>query len=207
MMDFAQELDHLSQTWSSAKLSLTKKEVRHIADQDHYSGKLLGLFTIAYAKRGKLIRNASICYGYAFREYYASIEDSKEHHPTWVLFSPSSEIQKNPLFLKECASRLLSFSKEKHKKRADKRLSLYVQDNLAECSYVELPASLTEGKLVYLSILYARENTVPVFHLGLNLLLANRSISKEVLYLPTEYWSPAWAEYYRGEKKEEAVHG
>jgi hypothetical protein len=71
-----------------------------------------------------------------------------------------------------------------------------ITEYLSDCSYVEIPSSLTGGELVYLSIIYRHLDLNPEFHLGLNLIIANQSISSEVIYLPEKYWEESFKKAY-----------
>lgn len=177
-----------------------RKERAFLAGKDSFRGRLLGIFSASYYQRERLIAKGEVIYGYAFRDYEEG--DNRDFtYPTWVLFSPASAIDDDPAPLAEAAERLLAYCAADNG-RKDK-LCRAVKDDWAEPQYVELPKELTQGRLVYLSMVNVRTKANPSFRLGLNLLLANRKASKEVIYLPERYWTDAFLSHYLGKEKDD----
>ena len=195
-MDYRATLGRVNESWHALAPNLDKAALKHIGDKEDKNGVLLGCFTPSYYKRSKLIQGSEVLYGYVFKAYRQDQDESQIRYPTWLLFSPAKEFEADPNLLQPIAEKLLALGHEEKPAPELRKLSYAISDNFADASYLELPVSLTGGKLVYLSIIYCRSHTMPIFHLGLNLILANQAISKEVLYLPSEYWDNEWASFY-----------
>lgn len=202
-MDYGKALDSINEYWYKRRELLGKEEVRHIADKDNREGKLLGVFTKNYFNRSKLIKASEVIYGCVFKTYQASRLDAEKRYPVWVVFSPSKKVGANPKLLEKVAMKLSGLDEKSISSKEERTLCDLVKKDWSEVSYFEVPSQYTDGELVYLSIIYWRKNTMPVFHLGLNLFLANQGVSKEIIFLPPEYWTREWNEEYWGEKKGE----
>jgi hypothetical protein len=191
-MDLGKSLEIDNNNWELRRASLSKEEIAYIGDKDSFRGKIHDCFTIHYYKRGKLIQASTLVYGYVFKSWTNEDIATSYRYPTWVLFSPSKEVNDNPSILQKVAQNLLNMevSKENH--------TLYelVHEPLSDTSYFEIPPSYSEGKLVYLSVIYLESHLNPDFKLGLNILLIAPSVSKEALYLPTKYYSSFFKEEY-----------
>ena len=188
--------------WEKQKASLSKDDIRHIADKDNGPGRMLGLFTISYWKREKLIKESNVVIGYAFKTFQFEGELRDMTYPSWVLFSPDKSVIEEPGFYEKVTTNLGKFIEESPRDKVGKKLKRLLSDNLAEVAYFELPRELTDGKLVYLSVNHVRRNNMPDFKLGHSLLLMAPTISKEVIYLPPKYWTKEWAELYKNGFKE-----
>jgi hypothetical protein len=195
-MDYRATIGRVNESWRALAPNLDKAALKHIGDKEDKNGVLLGCFTPSYYKRGKLIQSGEVLYAYVFKAFRQDQDESQIRFPTWLLFSPAKEFEADPMQLKPIADHLLALAHEEKPAPEFKKLSYAISDNFADASYLELPVALTGGKLVYLSIIYCRTHAMPSFHLGLNLILANQAISKEVLYLPAEYWDKEWASFY-----------
>ena len=80
-------LQHLNESFARQRMSFTKEDYRVLEGKSTPEGRRLGMFSLAYLKRKKLIESASIYYGYVFKDYQR-VADAKAFYPTWVLFSP-----------------------------------------------------------------------------------------------------------------------
>lgn len=196
-MDFPSEFKKLNDFWDKRRPVLEKDEIKHIADKDHADGIMLGILSWKYINRSKMISNSNIAYGYVFKAYQAEEEESAKHFPVWVLFSPAEEVNSNPLILKNAAEKLRTASEGQPADKAERKLFAKVLEPSADADFVELPEKYTDGHLVYFSITYLRTNVMPEFKLGLNLMLIAPSITKELLFLPPQYWDEEWAEFYQ----------
>jgi hypothetical protein len=191
-MDFAKSIQTDNDNWLIKRASLSKEEIAYIGDKDSFRGKIHDCFTISYHKRTKLIQSSSLVYGYTFKSWTNEDIASAYRYPTWVLFSPSKEVSDNPLLLQKTAQNLLNMELTKE----NKALYNLVHEPLSDTSYYEIPTAYSEGKLVYLSVIYLQSHLNPDFKLGLNILLIAPSVSKEALYLPTKYYSSLYKEEY-----------
>lgn len=196
-MDFADLYQGCVSYWEKIKRSLRKEEIRHIADKDSPTGRMLGVFTLAYWKRERLIEGGSLVFGYAFKSFQFEGEMRDKVYPSWVLFSPEKAVNENPKVFEGVAAKLGKLVLEEATSKEDKKLKRVLTDNLAVASYIQLDEKYTDGALIYLSIVDVRRSQLPDFRLGYSLLLIGRNISKEVLYLPPAYWSKDYAEAYK----------
>lgn len=191
-MDFSSTLEKMNNDWLLKRASLSKEEISYISDKDSFRGKIHDCFTLRYHKRSELIKGSSLVYGYAFKSWTNEDIAMAYRYPSWVLFSPSKEVNDNPLLLQKTAQNLLKMELTKE----NKTLYNLVHEPLSDTSYFEIPSIYSEGKLVYLSVIYLEAHLNPDFKLGVNLLLMAPSISKEVIYLPTKYFSSEYKEEY-----------
>ncbi len=196
-MNFVENLEKINASYQKRKPFFTKEEIRRIAGKDTPEGRMVDLFSFKYAKRTSLIQAAEILYGYVAKSYGEEGNEAQSHYPTWVFFSPAKNVNENPLLLKEAAKSFASFAQGEPKDAKERKIQRFWKENWTELDYFELPKTHTRGTLIYLSVAYFKTSAIENFHLGLNLILANRGVSKEILYLPEEYWSKDWAEYYK----------
>jgi hypothetical protein len=195
-MDYASLYQKMNADWLLKRASLTKQEIRHLANKDSFKGGRIGFMSRAYYQREKLIQNSEIFTALVFQDYAVEVEERSETFPTWLLFSPSKEINENPAILKEILAKVASIKEVEVTDKTEKKFKNYLNEPLSDVSYFEIPPAYSLGKLVYLSIVYLPLHLVPSYHLGLNLILAAPSISKEVLYFPEECWAKDYSEAY-----------
>ena len=196
-MDFAQFYHNLNDAWALNRVSLDKSEVAYLANKDTFQGRKIGFMTRSYYQREKLIRSSEIYFAYVFQSWSNDVNEKGYSYPTWLLFSPSREVNENPAVFKEIAAKVQSIRSTKPVKKDEKELKKYVEGYLSDISYFPLPESYSCGHFVYLSIVYLPLQRVPSFRLGVNLILANPTASKEVLYLPESYWSEGYRKAYQ----------
>lgn len=195
-MDFEALLQEQNKQWQGTVTRLSKDELAFVCVKDTWRHKRIGVFTKSYRVRDKLVRGGEIIYGYVFQEWTDDLKGEVDPL-TWVLFSPESKYRQNPTKFQKIAANLLSFSKEEEVKRQEKRLQKQIKEPLSEAAYVMLPMHLSEGDVVYLSILPRPLSFFSDFHLGINLFFMAKAISSEVLYLPERYWTDSMLEAYR----------
>ena len=195
-MDYIKTLAEINESWQAKRNTLSGKEIAYIGNKASLRGKMLGFLTGPYYKRTKLIENGEISYAYVFKEWSNDVQGEDPQHPTWMVFSPVRKLNENPEKLKEIAANLQGLALDKNCPKDLRVLRNLIVEPLSDTSYFEIPPEYTNGELAYLSIVYVISSLVPCFHLGLNLILANQSVSKEVLYLPTAYWSDDFSTAY-----------
>jgi len=195
-VDFKTNIEQINQAWLEKRVSLSKEDVAFIANKSTLRGKMLGFMTASYYKRSNLIKQSEIFYAYVFKEWTNNVGGHDPQHPTWMLFSPSRTFDEHPEKLKEIAEGLEQLEVDKGSDKNLKKLYNLINEPLSDTSYFEVPEPYNHGELIYLSIVYVIAALMPRFHLGLNLIMANRSISKEVLYFPSNYWPVEYAEEY-----------
>jgi hypothetical protein len=195
-MDYVKLINDINANWLVARTSFTKANIAHISDKDTFRGKICGFMTSSYHKRSKLINQGEIYYAYVFKTWTNDNSDNMVRYPTWLLFSPSLTIRENPKLLLEVAKKIQAYTGNGAPDKATEKVMRLIEEPLSDGSYIELPSSLAGNQLVYLSIVYCQMHLNPFFRLGLNLIIAAPSISKEVLYLPEEYMPKEFYEAY-----------
>lgn len=182
--------------WNDEKKTLSKRDIALISGKDGFKNAIKGFLTADYYKRGKLIEEGQLVLGYIFKTWSSS---DVGYCPHWVLFSPSPKVNENPQLLKDVAKSLSGCTEVKGDKTS-KALHKLLTQPLSEAKYFELPENITNGNLIYLSIVYLRPEWRNNIRLGLNPFIANQGISKEILYLPDQFWSGYFKEcYYNNE--------
>lgn len=187
-MDYLKEISLNRDFYKEKQKSLSKEEIAFISSRDTLRGKLLGFLTKDYWKKKELILKGDLLYGYAFKSFEPEPNSSERRFPVWVLFSPSREFNEQPLLLKEVAETIINTLEKDVKSKEEKRFLHLVHEPYGDASYLGVPSIFTNGKLIYMSIVYFHQNTLSDFHLGLNFLIAEASISKEVILLPGRYF-------------------
>jgi hypothetical protein len=195
-VDYEKIISDINNSWLVQRASLSKDDLAFIGNKSTLHGKMLGFLTSSYYKRNNLIKQSEVFYAYVFKEWSNEFGGNDKQHPTWMLFSPSASFKEHPEKLKKVAEALQGLTKEKLDSAEEKHLFNLINEPLSDCSYFEIPQNISYGDLVYLSIVYVMPDLVQPFHLGLNLMLANQSVSKEVLYFPTRYWPEEFAKVY-----------
>ncbi len=195
-MDYAKIINEINQEWLQKRVTLDKREMSFITSRDSFRRRLVGFMTSSYYKRENLVKEGDVFFAYSFKEWTNEAQQEVFDYPTWIIFSPEKKINENPIILKEISSKVQSFCQGNPISKEGKKLKNLVNEELSDCSFFEIPASLTGGELAYLSIIYRHLNQNPNFHLGFNLIIANQSISSEVLYLPERYWNEAFKKAY-----------
>jgi hypothetical protein len=195
-MDYSAFFEKANSDWLLKRAALDKEEIAFVAGKDSFRGRLRGFLTHAYYQRTSLIKTSEIYLAYVFQSWTNDVEQKGDSYPTWLLFSPEKEMNQNPILFKEISAKLLSLKESKEISKDEKELQKYLQEYLSDVSYFELPHSCSLNHFVYLSIVDVPLLRVPNFHLGLNLILANPSVSKEVLYLPEKEWPEDFLKAY-----------
>lgn len=187
-MDYAALYHQLNSAWIEKRASFDKKELAYLANKDTFAGRRLGFMTRAYYQREKMIKASDIYYAYAFQNWNDAVSDSQSSYPTWLLFSPDTAVNENPSILKEISAKVLSLKHIEVTDREEKELKKDIVEVLSDVACLVLPESYSFGHYVMLSVVDVPYQHVSSFRLGLNLVMANLSLSKEVRYLPERYY-------------------
>jgi hypothetical protein len=196
-MDYAALYHELNTTWIEKRASFDKKELTYLANKDTFAGRRLGFMTRAYYQREKMIKSSDIYYAYAFQSWNNAVSNSQSSYPTWLLFSPDTAVNENPAILKEISAKVLSIKQKEATNREEKELKKDVAEVLSDVACLVLPQAYSLGHYVMLSIIDMPYQHVSSYHLGLNLIMANFSLSKEVRYLPERYYPPEFRDAYQ----------
>lgn len=195
MFDLAY-LENLNHLWREKVLTLSKSDIKYIEGRTDFRSTLQGFLTRDYYQRSKVIKQGEIVYGYAFQDWTNDVTKLKHDYPVWVLSSPSSEVNQNPTIYREIIKNIEDLKRKSDLLEEENKFLNLIKKPLSDAKMVELPSSINNGKLIYLSIVYRRLNNAPSFHLGLNLYLMCPSVSKELLFLPLKYCSEDYRQGY-----------
>ncbi len=196
MMDF-KTLQGLNEHYFEATLTFDKDTWKFLSGKDTPRGRMLGFLTPEYYKREKLWQTGTIVWGYAFKSYMDNAMTSGERvFPSWVLFSPTTPFQEDPTLYYPILEKLTAFLAKKPKKKAERALKIALEGELSEPQYMEIPTEFTDGKLVFLSMVYVRPTHLPGFHLGVLPLMINKTVTSEVMYVPDRFWTEEFKAHY-----------
>ena len=179
---------------------MNQEEKRFLTLKEDKKGRLRGFFTREYWRRNRLVIEGNIAYAYIFKSYQFDLEHLEDGFLTWLLFSPSSFYDEHPEAYKDIAIHLLALENRKPTSKKEKEMKRYIEEELSEPHYVEVPKEWTDGHLVYLCSAYIYQMHIPIFHLGFIPVFHARQITKEILLLPYKYWSEDWKKFYEGGK-------
>lgn len=188
-------LEKLRKKFAESSLSFKKEDVAFIAGKDNFNGKLLGFLTVEYYRRERLIREGSLVYGYVFRTWTNEVTFTKPF-PTWILFSPSKEFVSKPGLYIEILKALQAIQLPKRGSPELRKLHTMLNAELSEPKYFLIPEPYAQGHLVYLSMAYLRPHHNYNLRLGINPFIIAPAISKEILFLPTTYWTDEFKKAY-----------
>ncbi len=190
-------LEELNDHFRTASLSFEANDWKYLAGKDTPRGRMLGFLTPEYYQREKLWHTGVIVWAYAFRSYMDNAATAGDRaFPSWVLFSPTSPFQNDPTLYYPILKKLNAFLNRKPKNKVERTLKIVLEGELSEPQYLEVPTEFTDGKLVYLSMVYVRPTHLPAFHLGVLPLMINKNVTHEVMYVPDRYWTETFRTLY-----------
>lgn len=198
-MDYYFLLEQERKSFSERQPLLTKEDVKYISGKDSFKGKVTGFLTRRYYQKEKLIRNGELFYGYVFSTWNLST-DWDSPMIFYILFSPERKIMENPQIYKEIHKNLQVFLENKPKSKNEKRLWNLLKTPMADAPFEEILFSLTDGHVIYFCKLIQKQNFAISFYLGLNLFIANPTISKQILFLPERYETEEFRKLYEERK-------
>lgn len=195
MLD-AQLLKDINTKFDEKRITFSKDDRDFNSGRDNRFGRLQGVFTRDYWKRDELFRVGEIFYAYTFKAYVNEMSFERPY-PTWILFSPHHLIQENPNFYRDISSKIREIITKKGKlNRKEKIIKSVFESNYEEPHYLEIPDPYNLGYLCYISICYVKPNHFSDFHPGINLVVAAKTVSKEIVYLPELYWNEEYKNMY-----------
>lgn len=195
-MFYKDMIEEVRKNFSSKQGAFTKDEMAYNTNKDTFRGRITGFMTSSYYKREKLYNQGVVYYALAFKDYREHAEKDKKLVPVWVLLSPSSKIDEDPMLLQKVKDNLDKLYEDSELRKKYKKLFTMISENHAEPMYFEIPEEFSPDFECYLCITFVHEERFPLFHLGLNLVLANKLITKEVDYLPMTYWTKDYIDQY-----------
>ncbi|MGI6644794.1 MAG: hypothetical protein ACOX28_03495 [Bacilli bacterium] len=183
--DYLNELEEKNKKFLDYRQSLTKNDLESITSTDRKIFKIKTLFSSRIRKARKMIKQGNVGLVYTFstsiNEYYKD-----EVRRTLALFSPKKANMTNPDFYQNVLANLLAASKQKKQNFATKRLFAIINEDGSDPRYYKLPTELTNGEIVYLQKIMVNTVLCPDFKMGMNYVIYNRQISKDIVYLPKQ---------------------
>ncbi len=193
-------LKSLNEDFANKRIDFTPLDREFNAGKNYRLGKLHGLFSRGYRKRDELFSFGEIIYALTFKSFINEFSQDK-NFPSWVIFSPSKDLQNNPRFYYDIATKLEEVTLKKKPNKIEKRLQQILLSNVEEPNYLEIPEPYNLGYLAYISICYVRPPHIANFKPGINLILMARKTTDEVMYLPDRYWSEEYKDEYFNKNK------
>ena len=104
---------------------------------------------------------------------------------TWVLYSPDIDFRKDPNLYKEISAKLNDFLDDKLPYK-NKKLRSAIASIENSYMYQPLPKEISDKYEVYYNNVLCDNRLCKNIELGLNLAFSNKSLSKEMIYVPDE---------------------
>lgn len=185
-MEFGEYIHHLNDRLLAKRLVWTKADYQLLSGKSTSRGRILGFMTRGYYQRERVWQSGRIVYGYAYRTY--TDRDYDRPYLVWILFSPMSIFETEPNRLIDIHNKLEPLMN--HAKAAGKqyrRLVNALTNPMTEPKYFPIPAEFTDGKLVYVSTLFADPGLHDQTALGLVPIIAAPEISQEIMLVPERH--------------------
>ena len=195
-MSYKQIIEEIRANFYSKQGSFTKEEMAYNTNKDTFRGRISNCMTISYYKRENLYNKGQVFYALSFKDYREHAEKDKKTVPVWILLSPSPKVDEDPNILQNVKDNLDKLFEDKNLQKKYRKLFTMYSEKYAEPAYFEIPSEFSPDFDCYLCLTYVHEERFPLFHLGVNLVVSNKLVSKEVDYLPSVYWSQAFIEQY-----------
>jgi hypothetical protein len=177
-------LNKLNSFYLKRRMNLSKEEINFILGNKHLMMKFKSKVSPRLLKLKKMIKNGNVGVVYTFKIIMSSYFN-EEVHPTYALFSLKKSNMINEEYYKRILSNILSLEESKEKKTySEKRLLSILKEEDSDPRYYELPKSLTNNEIVYLERINVSNNVNPNFKLGMNYVIYNKVMSKDMLYYP-----------------------
>ena len=165
--------------------TLDKRDISFIAGKDTLRNKMLNIGRASYFKREKLISNGELLYGLSFMANNP-VKESDRPYASHVVFSYEQLFKTSPFLYQNYIDLFIQFLENNQSMKYKKMHNILFSD-MAEPSYFLIPPELVDNHILYISLVYVRPFSNPDFKLGINLIIANSLVSKEIIYLPTMY--------------------
>lgn len=162
--------------WESFRLSLPEEVKNSLLWKGAFALRLRLLLEGETRKRETLLKEGDFQRGYAFKMWS---NDPERNNRLWILHSPEAKLSEDNSLYPKITANLQSIEGMKDRKQLLKTIQL----PLSDAYYLELPQDISEGHLVYLSIVDLPNSYYTNPELGFVYLLGRKSISKRILVL------------------------
>ncbi|MEG1565521.1 MAG: hypothetical protein RR342_02115 [Bacilli bacterium] len=178
------DLNLLNERYNLIKYTFSKEKIKHLESKDFKMGKLNGIFTFRYFKRKDLLLNGAIMYCYTYKIIDSDI-DRYYFLDTWLIYSPLIKYRTTPQELSKIYDKLDTFVTT-NKQLKYKKLINIITNPLSEPRFIALPKEIAGEEEIYLCYSQVNKSLNKDLDTGVNLILVNKSISKEIIYLSDE---------------------
>lgn len=174
-------INNLNKNYSLLRSTFSKSYLKVLESKQDLKSKMIGFMTPAYYKRKDLILHGAIMYAFTFKINNFDCINSR-YIDSWVLFSSDYDFRESPAKYNYFVSKLNDFLQGKSNYKNKKLLSALLS-NENSYRYFLLPKELSDDKIIYYSNILIDTQLNKDIELGLNVVIANKAISNEILYL------------------------
>ncbi len=200
-MSYEAILNDVKRHYEDRKPYLSKKQIIFLQGKNTLRDKMFGMFTKNYIDRKKLILEANITYAYTIKTW-SNNDYNDDYYPSWIIFSPQIKYSANPHLYERINKNLNDYKFDSSDKSHDKKLKMFLTEDLSEPVMFKLNKELAGEDIVYLHFVYVRSSQFTQFKMGINLIMFNPNVSKEVLYVPEVLWTKEYKEIKYEDKEE-----
>ena len=181
-----EDIKELNKRYQSYIGTADKKDILFIAHKDDLKGKMLGFLTSNYYKRKKLILQGELIYILTYKTWTNNYSE-KSFFPTWNLFSFEPFFQNDSNNYYKVLEKLEKQRDNPNKSKRMKEIFRLLDEVIYEPEYRLLPPEEFDGHFLYISSIYTKSKYVDNLTTGINLAIANKAISKEILFIPDKF--------------------
>ena len=181
----------ISDKRDSLVFNLSDSELKSLFSGKTIKEKMINFFTLKRSKRLELIKKGYIVFGLVFSSSYINNSNLIR---TRIIFSPSYELADNKEEMLAIADKINEWVDSVNLKKLtmkEKKLYQALISDEEEPNYIQIPESIIENKLVYLSLIFVNKDD---FLNGMVPIIINRKISKEILLVPQAMYSNEYIE-------------
>ena len=181
----------ISDKRDSLVFNLSDSELKSLFSGKTIKEKMINFFTLKRSKRLELIKKGYIVFGLVFSSSYINNSNLIR---TRIIFSPSYELADNKEEMLAIADKINEWVDSVNFKKLtmkEKKLYQAIISDEEEPNYIQIPESIIENKLVYLSLIFVNKDD---FLNGMVPIIINRKISKEILLVPQAMYSNEYIE-------------
>jgi hypothetical protein len=182
--DYLLYINSLNLHYAVLRKTFTKEDILRYISRTTLKDRMINFMSRSHYKRKELFIYGAIMYVYTFKinnfdPIYGNYTD------TWVLYSPDIDFRKDPNLYKEISAKLNDFLDDKLPYK-NKKLRSAIASIENSYMYQPLPKEISDKYEVYYNNVLCDNRLCKNIELGLNLAFSNKSLSKEMIYVPDE---------------------
>ncbi len=181
-MDDKSRLTLLNDRLNERRLTWTKADYEMMTGKATPRGRMLGFLTPGYRGKDKLWQSGRICYGYCYKTY--TDRDFTRPYLAWVIFSPMSSFEENPLLYESIIQKLQPLMDTKKPDRQLHKFFHALTNPVTEPKYFPIHEHYCDGKLVYVSTTYVFPELTSQLKLGIIPIIIAPGVTKEIMCVP-----------------------